>query len=490
MIANLADILSNHARRRPNHPAIITDSSTISYRELDVEVRRVAACLRNLGVRRETVVGVCLRDSSDHLVALYALAALGAVILPLDWRWTASEKQRIATFFNASLTLCEPADPVADDIPACPVDSRWRAQVAKSDPIEGTEQGEQLPFLISLSSGTTGVPKGPLINQQHQFSRFMIYIVSLGFNEEDVHLSVLPLYFGGGRGFAMCALFCGATVRLFPPPFDASTLVAQVRHLRPTITLVVPTIIRQLLAIAEADSPLFGSLRVVASTGAVLHPDERAAALRDISPRLVNFYGSTEGGGLSLLRPEHQGQAAHSVGRPVFGTDVEIVNETDQPLAINEIGRIRYRGPGVAPSFYLNPQASAAAFKDGWFYPGDLGRIDREGFLYIAGRAKDMIIRGGVNIYPEEIEQVLCLLDAVSDAAVVGWPARTRGEEVAAFVVARGDIDEATILVHCREQLAPYKVPKAVFFIDELPRSSIGKVRKIELVQRLPTLGD
>ena len=490
MIANLADILGNHARRRPHHPAIISDSGTISYAELDVEVRRVARHLRDLGVARGTVVGICLRDSCDHLVALYALAALGAVVLPLDWRWTASEKQRIATFFDANLTLCEPGDPVAEDIPACPVDSRWHAQVAKAHPIERAEQGEQLPFLISLSSGTTGVPKGPLISQQHQFSRFMIYIVSLGFNEEDVHLSVLPLYFGGGRGFAMCALFCGATVRLFPPPFDASSLVAQVRQLRPTITLLVPTIIRHLLAIAEAGSPLFESLRVVASTGAVLHPDERAAALRDISPRLVNFYGSTEGGGLSLLRPEHQGQAAHSVGRPVFGTDVEIVDDSDQSLAMNEIGRIRYRGPGVAPGFHLNPQASAASFKDGWFYPGDLGRLDSEGFLYIAGRAKDMIIRGGVNIYPEEIEQTLCLLDAVRDAAVVGWPARSRGEEVAAFVVARSDIEESTILAHCRERLAPYKVPKAIFFIDELPRSSIGKVRKVELVQRLPTLED
>ena len=485
---NLADILANHARRRPNHPAVISDIGTVTYGELDPLVRRVAGHLERHGIGRGDVVGLCLSDSVDHLVAHYALAALGAIILPLDWRWTVAEKARIARFFEARLTLHEADDPIAEAVPGLAVDADWRAHVAAARPLEATAQGADLPFLISLSSGTTGKPKGPLISQTHQFNRFMIYIVSLGFSEQDLHLGVLPLYFGGGRGFAMCALYCGATVRLFPPPFAPAALVAEVERLRPTITLLVPTILRRLLALPAAERPLLDRLRVVASTGAVLHADEREAALRRVSRRLVNFYGSTEGGGLSLLRPEHRGPAARSVGRPVFGTDVEIVDDADRPLPPGEIGRIRYSGPGVAPGFHRNPDASAEAFKQGWFYPGDLGRLDAEGFLYLAGRAKDMIIRGGVNIYPEEIEQALCLMDDVADAAVVGWPASERGEEVAAFVVARVPVDEGALLRHCRAHLAPYKVPKAVFFVDELPRSSIGKVRKTELAARLPKL--
>ena len=485
---NLADIFANHARRQPNRPAIISANGTVSYRELDVRTRQFAGHLQSIGVGREDVVGLCLRDSVDHLIALYALAALGAVILPLDWRWTAEEKARIATFFQAKLTLHEAQDSIAEAVPGCAIDAAWQTQVMQAAPLPATAQGTDLPFLISLSSGTTGMPKGPLLSQAQQLSRFMIYIVSLGFHEQDTHLSVLPLYFGGGRGFAMCALYCGATVRLFPPPFDASSLVEEVKRLKPTVTLLVPTLIRRLLALPTSDRPLLEPLRILASTGAVLHPDERADALERLSPHLVNFYGSTEGGGLTALRPEHQGRAGGSVGRPVFGSDVEIVDQDDQSLPTGEIGRIRYRSPGVAPGFHRNAAASAEAFKDGWFYPGDLGRLDADGFLYLAGRAKDMIIRGGVNIYPEEIEQTLCLLDTVADAAVVGWPAPDRGEEVAAFVVVPEAIEESVLQAHCREHLASYKIPKAFFFVDDLPRSSVGKVRKTELAARLPKL--
>jgi acyl-CoA synthetase (AMP-forming)/AMP-acid ligase II len=169
----------------------------------------------------------------------------------------------------------------------------------------------------------------------------------------------------------------------------------------------------------------------------------------------------------------------------VFGAEVQIIDESHQVVPAGTVGAIRYRGGAVANGYYRNPAESAVAFRDGWYYPGDLGRFDTDGFLYLTGRSKDMIIRGGVNIYPAEIEQTLALHPAVTEVAVVGWPAQERGEEVAAFVVCRTTVSEHDLMAHCRASLAPYKVPKAVFFLDALPKSGMGKVLKPVLAERL-----
>jgi acyl-CoA synthetase (AMP-forming)/AMP-acid ligase II len=177
-----------------------------------------------------------------------------------------------------------------------------------------------------------------------------------------------------------------------------------------------------------------------------------------------------------------------SVGQVVFGAEVEVVDEHHQQVAPGVVGAVRYRGGSVAESFYCNPQDSAAAFRDGWYYPGDLGRFDDDGFLYLTGRSKEMIIRGGINIYPAEIEHALIAHPAVVEAAVVGWPSRERGEEIAAFVVCRKTISADQLLEACRQVLAPYKIPKAIFIVDELPKSSLGKIVKPRLVERLQPL--
>ena len=217
---------------------------------------------------------------------------------------------------------------------------------------------------------------------------------------------------------------------------------------------------------------------------------ERAAVLRDVCPNLINYYGSTEGGGLSLLTPDAPPEAQSSVGLPQPRTEAEVVDENDRPLPAGEIGRVRYRGATVADSFHNDAQASAESFRDGWFYPGDLGRIDENGYLYLAGRAKDMIIRAGVNIYPEEVEQVLRSHPSVREAAVVGWASAARGEEVAAFIVTEGAGDDEALKRHCADSLAPYKVPRGIFFVDEMPRNAMGKIRKPDLAAGLPALED
>jgi acyl-CoA synthetase (AMP-forming)/AMP-acid ligase II len=207
--------------------------------------------------------------------------------------------------------------------------------------------------------------------------------------------------------------------------------------------------------------------------------------MRELCPNFFNFYSSSEGGGISLLRPEHPDEVSLSVGKVVFGAEVQIIDERHNEVPPGTIGAIRYRGGAVAESYYRNPEESTSAFRDGWYYPGDLGRFDADGFLYLTGRAKDMIIRGGVNIYPAEIEATLMAHPAVAEAAVIGWPSRERGEEIAAFVVCSARVSEHDLIEHCRRSLAPYKIPKAVFFLNELPKSGLGKVLKPTLAERL-----
>ncbi len=277
---------------------------------------------------------------------------------------------------------------------------------------------------------------------------------------------------------------------MFPQPYAAADLVAAASRVGASHLFLVPTVLRRLLDVpgGSAETPLLGGLECLFSTGAALHPEERAELLARLCPNYINFYGSTDGGGCTALLPGDPPAVAGSVGRSVFSTSLEIVDEDDRILPPGEVGAIRYRHPGTATSYHNNPEESAEAFRDGWYYPGDLGRIDEAGFLFLAGRATDMIIRGGINIYPAEIEHVIALHSDVREVAVVGRPSREYGEEIVAFVVPRnaaGPPDDDTLRGHCGKSLALYKVPREFLIVDELPKSGVGKVLKTELRERL-----
>jgi acyl-CoA synthetase (AMP-forming)/AMP-acid ligase II len=486
---NVVDGVFHNARRRPGHPAIEHAQGVLTYRELADLIDRSALELQRRGVRPGDIVGVALGDDADHLVALFAVAWIGAVILPMDVRWTREEKRRILAHFGAHHVLVPPGDEPFEAVQTLTVDADWHRAVAASPggcvPVRRREQ----PLVLSLSSGTTGMPKGPMVTHGHILSRLFIYTVSLTFNEADRFLAATPLYFGGGRNMSMAYLFIGATVVLHPPPFTPESLAGTIAGRRISSVFLVPTLLRRLLDMPKPQVPLFPGLRLLVSSGSSLYPDERRALMRELSPNFLNFYSSTEGGGISVLRPEHPDSASMSVGQVVFGAEVQVVDDAHRPVPPGVVGAVRYRGGSVADGFYRNPEDSAAAFREGWYYPGDLGRFDEDGFLYLTGRSKEMIIRGGINIYPAEIEHALAAHPAVLEAAVVGWPSQSRGEEIAAFVVCRQPIAEAALLAACRQVLAPYKVPRAIFVVDELPRNSLGKVTKPRLVEGLPRIG-
>ena len=482
---NVADGIFHNARRRAAHPAIIEGSRSIAYAELAALIHGTAGRLRAVGAKPGDIIGVALGDTADHIVALLAIAWIGAVILPMDVRWTDDERERIAAHFGAKFILVPEGSAPFSGCEAIPVDDVWRRGVAAYDGEVDYVRRREQPLVLSLSSGTTGTPKGPLATHGHILSRLFIYAVSLNFNEADRFMAATPLYFGGGRFMTMAYLFMGASVVLKPPPYEAQDLARAINERAITSLFLVPTLLRRLLDVPKDSTPLFPRVRLLINTGSSLYPEERRRIMAELSPNFYNFYSSTEGGGISLLRPEHPDEVSLSVGQTVFGTEAQVVDDDHRQVAAGTVGRIRYRGGSVADGFYRNPEESAAAFHDGWYYPGDLGYFDAKGFLYLAGRSKDMIIRAGVNIYPAEIEQTLLTNPGVSDAAVVGWPSHERGEEIAAFVVRRGEVSEQDLVDHCRRSLAPYKVPRGIFFVDELPKGGMGKVLKPKLVESL-----
>jgi acyl-CoA synthetase (AMP-forming)/AMP-acid ligase II len=483
MLGNYADYLAVHAREQPDKRALADASGSLTYAELDRIVTQSALALRARGVVAGEIVGVCLPDTARHCVMLLAVVRLGAIVLPMDHRWTADETQRIADGFAIRRMLVAAGRARVEGVELLELDGVWDATVAaQAGEEENFPHDPAMPMILSMSSGTTGMPKGPLSTHAAQITR----VLNGAIRPDDVVLTATPLYFGGGRNFSIGGLLRGATVILFPPPFRPEELVAKVAAERVTYSFLVPTQLRRLLQLPDEGRLLMPSLRLLVSSGAVLYPDERAEIMRRITPNLINLYSSTEGGSVATLLPEHQGEKARSVGRVHSGVTVEIVDAEDRVLPHRSIGRIRQKSPVVPEGFYNNPEETAKHFKDGWYYPGDLGYLDEDGFLYLAGRSKEMIIRGGVNIYPGEIEEPLLKLPRIHDCAAVAWPSAELGEEVALFVVRAGDISEDEVLAACRAVLSPYKVPKAVFFTDELPKNAHGKVTRGKLAAMLP----
>jgi len=475
-VTNLASLLDHHAKARPTHPAVIFEKDTLNYAVFAGLVRRFATRLTAEGVRQGALVGVGLRDRPAHLVMLFAVMRLGAVVVPVDCRWTQVETEALATHFALDFLVVEPEAPAIEGPKRITVDLDW-----DTAPVQGTKdapmvEAPDLPMILSLSSGTTGRPTGPLLTHAQMWARTENQLATLTFHQHDRYLLATPLYFGGGRAFALTHLLIGATLILCPPPYAPQDLAAVAARTQATSTFLVPTLIRRLLGQQPAVLAGFKSLRLLISSGAPLHADERAEIESRLCAGFIEYFASTEGGGISVMVPSERDSRPESVGRAAFRVDLQVVDDNHMPQPPGEVGKVRYRGPGVATEFFRETGKSQDAFRGGWFYPGDLGKLDEEGFLTLLGRAKSVIIRGGANIYPLEIERALETHPQVKEAAVYGLPDPDMGEEICATVAAEAGVTEQALQAHCRARLAPYKLPRQIRFVPELPRNSGGKV--------------
>jgi acyl-CoA synthetase (AMP-forming)/AMP-acid ligase II len=511
--ANLGRLLTHTARRLPHAPALIHGARRWSFAELDARVDRLAAALRGLGVAKGDRVLVHSRNTPAMFESLWACFKAGAVWVPTNFRLTPAEVAYLATSSRAVVMLRDAgfrdhalavraASPHLRHVIA--LDDRAEDELAYETllvanaptlPDAEADVAHDDPAWFFYTSGTTGRPKAAVLT--HGQLAFVVtnHLADLmpGTTERDASLVVAPLSHGAGIHQLAQVARGAVTILTAGEKFDPAEVFALIETHRVTNMFTVPTILTALVRHPAADAHDHSSLRHVIYAGAPMYEADQAAALRKLGPCLVQYFGLGEvTGNITVLRPDmHLPENAGSCGVARTGMDIAILGEDGARLPAGEVGEICVRGPAVFAGYFENEEANAKAFRGGWFHTGDLGRLDARGFLWITGRASDMYISGGSNVYPREAEEAILTHPAVAECAVVGLPHPKWGEAGVACIVPRegAAVDEATVLAHLRDRLARYKQPLRVVVWDTLPKSGYGKVPKALVKARLAEAG-
>jgi long-chain acyl-CoA synthetase len=475
------------ARRWPDRKAVISPHLNLSYADLVARAVRSARELRSRGVVADTNIGICLRDNAETLVLMIAVWMLGATAVPMDFRTNAAERSLLAKEFDLAAIVEDRQVAAAGYVPIF-VDPSWAETIAKHDgsPIWPSSERPAAPAFISLTSGTTGRPKGIVIDHERMLLRSTFDAERL----EGPLLNPLPLSFSASRTHVFSALLQGSGVYLFPLLFSAQQLADAILAGEASSLCCVPTIVRNLFEIfGDRSTPIFAKLEALYCFGAPMTAAEKVRAKTSLSANFVQVYGASICGRISALSGFDLDAKPDSLGRVLPHVLLQTVDDDDKVLPPGEAGAVRVRSPGMASGIYGESAAgSGDSFKRGWAYPGDIGAFDEDGFLHLLGRSSDLIIRAGANVHPAEVELVIAECDGVEDVAVVGFPKLPEGEEIAAFVVA-SNLTEAALDAHCRTRLAPDKRPRKFVFVADLPRNANGKILRVELRKQLEQAG-
>lgn len=488
--ANLTDAMLAHARSIGDHPAVVQGSRSLSFSGLMAESARLAHALRSRGVSAGDQVGIALRDGIDNTTALFALWMLDAVALPIDFRTRAEERGRLAEEFDLAFTM-EDRDLGAGAYASIVWDADFAGRVARqpaTPPIENRSGAH--PATISLTSGTTGRPAGIVLGHADLFGRctggLMLHKPE-GVKPGGRFLNAYPLSFSASRHHVLRQLLVGATVIFHPPTFGALELAERVRRENVTFLFAVPATVSAMLdAVGEGDGPFLPMLETLYCGGAGMSAQDKVRAYRRLTPGFLHCFSASLSGTVSILAGEDVLLRPETEGRVLPSVSLEVVDDADRPVATGEVGILRVRSVGMASQLYRGRDRVAGdRIRDEWAYTGDLARLSADGFLTVVGRTSDLIIRGGANVHPGEVEAAISRRAGVRDVAVVGYPDPGLGEEIAAFVVTDGSIGEAELSAHCRIELQPDKRPRRFVLVDALPRNANGKVLRTDLRTRL-----
>lgn len=502
-----ADLLSKRAHLTPHREALLDVESgrRYTYAELNARANRAANFLRHqLDVQKGDRVSILAHNSIAYIDLFYGVAKIGAVLAPLNWRLVAGELAYIVNNCASKVLVCGPdfVDVLAEMRPELEVSHYVSLEGAEIEAAVSYEEGtaaasaaepqrpslqEDDPYCILYTSGTTGRPKGAIIPHRQVLWNCINTAISWGLTEKDVSPIFTPLFHAGGLfAFMTPLLYLGGRMVLargFDPQGSLEIILSE----RCTVILGVPTLFQMWLdspTFADAD---FSHVHFFISGGAPC-PVPLMEAWREAKGVVFRQgYGLTEvGPNCFSMTDEQSVPKSGSVGRPIFHSKMQLVDTGGNEVPVGEVGELLISGPHVCVGYWNNPEATAAALRDGWFHTGDMARMDEDGFFYIVGRFKDMIISGGENIYAAEVEAVFRQHPAVAEAALIGKPDEKWGEVgLMVVVLEKGQsTTQEALQDFCRQHLARYKVPKQVVFTEALPYSPYGKVMKVELKER------
>ena len=493
----------------PDREAIIFEGNRWSFSDLADRSNRLANALAGMGVGQGDKVGMLQVNCNECIEVYFATAKLGATYVPLNFRARAEELEFMINFSESSALFLgqryvKMINSMREQIPGMknfvsvegPAEGMldYESVIAEADPEEVfTDIDDNDTSILMFTAGTTGQPKGVMLTHDNLATYVLNNVSPADPDIEEKNILTVPLYHIAGMQAVLAAVYGGRTL-VVQRQFDPSDWMTLVETERVTRAMMVPTMLKQLMEHEEFPERNLSSLQVI-TYGAAPMPVEVITKAIEVFPgtRFINAFGQTESAStITMLTPEDHviegtpGERAiklkrlGSIGRALGDTEVKIFDEEGSEQPVDEVGEIVARGPRVMKGYWKAEEATNSTIRNGWLYTGDIGYMDKAGYIFLSGRAKDIIIRAGENISPEQVEATLHSHPAIDEAAVIGVPDPQWGEKVRAIVALKAgtQASEADIIEHCRGQLASFKKPESVIFVDSLPRNPLGKVLK------------
>jgi len=503
-LSTIAEIVRTHGRERPDRPALEVGDRTVTFGELDRRSNQVAAALAAAGIGAEDRVAFIDKNSPEWFEVTFATAKLGAVNVSVNWRLAPPEMAQIIGDARASVVIVGPEfvshiEKVEGElggvttIVAIGDHDRWVSYEdwigAPDSPDPGfVSSGDDVAFQL-YTSGTTGLPKGVMLTNDNFFKGVMGITEQWRFTAESVNLAMMPMFHIAGAGWSLVGMCFGCQTVVLRD-IDPAEILRVIPEHGITNAFMVPAVIQFLLMTPGVESTDFSTLRALVYGASPITDAVLVKGMETFGCEFIQVYGLTETtGAITQLDgvdhdPEGRPNLLRSCGKPYPWVEVRIVDaSTGEDTPTGAVGELWTRSHQNMAGYWNNPEATADAITpQGWFRTGDAGYVDDEGFLYLHDRVKDMIVSGGENVYPAEVENVLAKHPGVADVAVIGVPDDKWGEAVKAIVVRSGpDVTEDELIAFARENLAGYKLPKSVDFAETLPRNPSGKLLKREL---------
>lgn len=513
---NLSSQLHETAKRLPQKPAYYFMDQSSTYAELDGAITKFASGLEKLGVKKGDHVGLLLGNSPFFVIGMYGALRLGATVIPINPIYTPdeigyilkngdvttvialellvplAEKMHLALPSVRNYIVCETPQGKASDVDVTqlsvyPKLKSFTEVVALGElSFQGPELDEEDVAIILYTSGTTGKPKGAMLTHHNLYSNARDVGMYLHMNEDDRVITTLPMF------HVFCLTVClnapllsGATI-LIDPKFSPKEIFRLAKKYEPTVFAGVPTMYNFLYQFTEGDPKDLQSLRLCISGGAAMP----VALLNSFEERfnvvISEGYGLSEAAPVTCFNPLDRPRKAGSIGQSIVHVENKVVNELGEEVPAGQSGELIVRGPNVMKGYYKMPEETAATIRDGWLYTGDMATMDEDGYFYIVDRKKDLIIVGGYNVYPREVEEVLYNHPEIVEVAVIGVPDPNQGEAVKAYVVTNHPaLKEEAIISYAREHLAKYKTPTSIEFLEELPKNTTGKILRRALKEQV-----